>query len=155
VRVRTPMVLLAIPAVAILWGCTGSSTSALPDADFFVNQGAPFLIRMGEAAGVQTVSTVVIVQMSDVLDDNRCPSDVTCVDAGHATVKLAVQTALEVQDVLIEVPPDGNAEVIVEEVTVTVLGLNPATEEGTPIDLINYEIALRVVETGDIGVPQQ
>lgn len=154
VRVRTPWVLLAGAAVAILWGCTGSSNPAFPDADFFVTQGSPFLIRIGETVGVQTPSTVVIVQMSDVLNDSRCPENVTCVVAGFATVRLAVQTALAVQDVNIEIPPDGGAEVVVEEVTVTVLGLNPPAQEGVTIDILDYEMALRIVETGDLGVPQ-
>ena len=154
-RVRTPLVLLAGVAVAILWGCTSSSNQTLPDADFFVTQGTPFRIRIGESAGIQTFSTIVIVQMSDVLDDSRCPENVTCIEAGHATVRLAVQTALAVQDVDIEVPPDGNTEVVVEEVTVTVLGLLPDAQEGVTIDLLDYEIDLSVAETGDIGVPQQ
>ena len=153
-RARTPMVLLCVLAVAILWGCTGSSSSALPDADFFVTGGSPFLMRFGETVGVQTPSTIVVVQMSDVLDDSRCPENVTCVDAGHATVRLAVQTALAVQDVDVEVPPDGSVEVVVEEVTITVLGLNPPAMEGVTINVIDYEMALRVVQTGDIGIPQ-
>jgi hypothetical protein len=148
------MVLLAAVAVAVVWGCTGSSNPAFPDADFFVSQGSPFLLRIGETVGIQTFDTIVIVQMSDVLNDSRCPEDVTCVSAGFATVRLAVQTALEVQDVNIDVPPDGAAEAVVEEVTVTVLGLNPPAQEGVTIDLLDYEMALRVVQTGDLGVPQ-
>jgi hypothetical protein len=148
------MVLLAAVAVAVVWGCTGSSNPAFPDADFFVSQGSPFLLRIGETVGIQTFDTIVIVQMSDVLNDSRCPEDVTCVSAGFATVRLAVQTALEVQDVNIDVPPDGAAEVVVEEVTVTVLGLNPPAQDGVTIDLLDYEMALRVVQTGDLGVPQ-
>jgi hypothetical protein len=148
------MVLLAAVAVAVVWGCTGSSNPAFPDADFFVSQGSPFLLRIGETVGIQTFDTIVIVQMSDVLNDSRCPEDVTCVSAGFATVRLAVQTALEVQDVNIDVPPDGAAEVVVEEVTVTVLGLNPPAQDGVTVDLLDYEMALRVVQTGDLGVPQ-
>lgn len=151
-RAQTPLVLVAAVAVAILWGCTGSSTSALPDADFFVPQGVPFQIRVGETVGVETPSTIVLVQMSDVLNDSRCPIDVTCIDAGFATVRLTVQTALAVQDVDIEVPPQGGTEAVVEEVTVTVLGLLPEAQEGVTIDLLDYVMALRVVQTGEVGL---
>ena len=154
-RVRTSLVLPAVVAVAILWGCAGSSSATLPDADFFVTQGAPFQIRIGETVGVETPSAIVLVQLSDVLDDSRCPVNVTCVAAGHATVRLAVQTALAVQDVEIEVPPDGETEVVVEEVTVTVLGLNPEAQEGVTINLLDYQIVLRVVQTGELGLSQQ
>ncbi len=154
-RVRTSLVLPAVVAVAILWGCTGSSSATLPDADLFVTQGAPFQIRVGETVGVETPSAIVLVQLSDVLDDSRCPVNVTCIEAGHATVRLAVQTALAVQDVDIEVPPGGETEVVVEEVTVTVLGLNPEAQEGVTINLLDYLIALRVVQTGELGLSQQ
>ena len=146
-RLRTPKVLLVFVAVAILWGCTGNSSSTLPDADFFVTQGAPFLLRLGESVGVQTPSTIVLIQVSDVLGDTRCPENVTCVDAGSVTLELAVQTELAVQDVTVEVPPEGNVQVVVEEVTIDILGVRPAAQEGVIIDLLDYETAMSVVET--------
>jgi len=148
------MVLLAVVVVAVLWGCTGNSNPALPDADFFVTQGSAFLLRFGQSVGVQTPSTIVIVQLSDVLGDSRCPVNVTCVEAGHVTLQLAVQTALAVQDVEVQVPPEADVQVIVEEVTVDILGVNPAAQEGVTIDILDYEFAMRVVETGNIEVPQ-
>lgn len=146
-RLRTPKVLLGFAAVAILWGCTGSSNSTLPDADFFVTQGTPFLLRLGESVGVQTPSTIVIVQVSDVLGDTRCPENVTCVEAGHVTLEIAVQTELAVQDVTVEVPPEGNVQVVVEEVTIDIIGVRPAAQEGVTIGLLEYETAMSVVET--------
>jgi len=147
VRLRTPKVLLVFFAVAILWGCTGSNNSTLPDADFFVDQGTPFLLRLGESVGVQTSSTIVIVQVSDLFGDTRCPENVTCVDAGSITLELAVQTELAVQDVTVEVPPEANVQVVVEEVTIDILGVRPAAQEGVVIDLLDYETAMSVVET--------
>jgi len=147
VRLRTPKVLLVFFAVAILWGCTGNSNPTLPDADFFVPQGTPFLLRLGESVGVQTPSTIVIVQVSELFGDTRCPENVTCVDAGSVTLELAVQTELAVQDVTVEVPPEGNVQVVVEEVTIDILGVRPAAQEGVIIDLLDYETAMSVVET--------
>lgn len=144
---KTPKVLLGFVAVAILWGCTGNSNPALPDADFFVTEGTPFLLRLGESVGVQTSSTIVIVAMSDVLGDTRCPENVTCVEAGSVTIELAVQTALAVQDVTVDVPPEGNVQVVVEEVTIDILGVRPEAQEGVTIDLLEYETAMSVVET--------
>lgn len=150
---RASRVLLASVAVVILWGCTSDNRGTLPDADFFVRQGQAFLIRVGDTAGVQTTTTIVIVQLSDVLNDSRCPVDVTCVTAGHATVRLSVQTALAVQDVNVEVPPDAGVDVVVEEVTIEVLELRPPARDGVTIDLLDYQIVLRVIETGSIGIP--
>jgi len=147
------MVLLAVVAVAVVGGCTGNSTPTLPDADFFVAQGMPFLLRFGESVGIQTPSTIVIVQLSDVLGDSRCPENVTCVEAGHVSLRLAVQTALSVQDVDVQVPPEANVQVIVEEVTVDILRVLPAAQEGVRIDILDYEFGMRVVETGNTGLP--
>ena len=154
VRFRTPMVLLAIVAVTILWGCTGRTTPTFPDADFFAGEGSPFVLRLGDTVAVQTPSTTVIVQMSDVLGDTRCPENVTCVEAGHVTLRLAVQTALAVQDVEVEVPPEGTVQVIVEEVTVDILEVRPAAQEGVTIEILDYQFLMSVAETGDIGIPQ-
>ena len=154
VRFRTPMVLLAIVAVTILWGCTGRTAATLPDADFFVEEGSSFVLRLGDSVGVQTTSTTVIVQMSDVLGDTRCPENVTCVEAGHITLRLAVQTALAVQDVEVEVPPEGTVQVIVEEVTIDILGVRPAAQEGVTIEILDYLFLMSVAETGNIGIPQ-
>jgi len=153
-RIRAPWVPLALIAVATLPGCTGSSGPTLPDADFFVREGAPFLIRFGQTAGIQTPSTIVLVQLSDVLNDSRCPGDVECPTAGFATVRLAVQTALDVQDVDIEVPAGADVQTDIEEITITVITLRPPAQEGVAIDLLDYEIGLAVVETGDLGIPQ-
>ena len=151
VRLRTPKVLLVFVAVAILWGCTGNSGPTLPDADFFVAQGAPFLLRLGQSVGIQTPSTIVIVQVSDVLGDTRCPENVTCVEAGHVTLQIAVQTELAVQDVIVEVPPEGNVQVVVEEVTLDILGVRPAAQDGVTINILDYETALSVFETAVVS----
>jgi len=151
VRFRSPMVLLASVAVAILVGCSQSNVAQLPEADFFVTQGDPFLIRLGETVGVQTPATIVIVQMSDVLGDSRCPETVQCVVAGALRIRLAVQTALKVQDVDIEVPPDGDVQVVVEEVTVDIINVLPPAMEGITIDILDYEVGMRITQTSDIG----
>lgn len=150
-RLRTPKVLLVFVAVAILWGCTGNSGPTLPDADFFVVQGAPFLLRLGQSVGIQTPSTIVIVQVSDVLGDTRCPENITCVEAGHVTLQIAVQTELAVQDVIVEVPPEGNVQVVVEEVTLDILGVRPAAQDGVTINILDYETALSVFETAVVS----
>ena len=150
--IRTPLVLLASIAVAILWGCNSSNQGTLPDADFFVSDGQGFSVRVGETAGVQTLSAVNVIRFSGVLDDNRCPENVLCVDAGFATIVLSVQSALAVTEVQIQVPPSGEAQMVVEELTIDVIELRPAAQEGVEINLLDYAVALRVRQTSDLGV---
>jgi hypothetical protein len=133
----------------ILAACTSSSTQ-LPDADFFVGAGQNFGLRVGDTAGVVTTTSIVLVRFNAVLDDSRCPEDVECVQAGFATVSLTVQTALEVTDTTLEVPPDGNVSVEVEEVTVDLIELRPPAQSGVTIDPLSYVTIMRVRETGSI-----
>ena len=150
--IRTPLVLLTSIAVAILWGCNSDSSATLPDSDFFVNDGQAFSMRVGETAAIQSPSAVNVVRFSGVLDDNRCPENVQCMDAGFATIVLSVQSALAVNEVQIQVPPSGEAQVVVEELTIDVLELRPAAQEGVEINLLDYTVALRVRQTGELGV---
>ncbi len=151
-RIRTHLVLLASIAVAILWGCNSNSQGTLPDADFFASDGQGFSMRVGETAGVQTVSAINVIRFSGVLNDSRCPESVQCVDAGFATIVLAVQSALAVTEVQIQVPPSGEAQMVVEELTIDVIELRPAAQEGVEINLLDYAVALRVRQTSDLGV---
>ena len=41
---------------------------------------------------------------------------------------------------------------VVEELTIDVIELRPEAQEGVTIDLLDYAVALRVRQTGDLGV---
>jgi hypothetical protein len=147
--------LLALLTVLVLCACTSNSGPTLPDADFYVNAGQAFPLQVGQTVGaVLSTNAFVLVRFSGVSQDSRCPADVTCVQAGSATVQLSVQTTLDVQEIEIEVPPTGEAQQEVAEVTVVVLGLQPAAQSGVTINPLDYVVGLRVDETGSIPLPQ-
>ncbi len=145
--------LAALLSVLILAACTSSSSAQLPEADFFVSAGQQFAIRVGETAGVVTSQTIDLVRFNGVTQDSRCPVEVQCVTAGFATVLLSVQSALNVQDVTMDVPPQGTVELVVEELTVTALGLRPNAQEGVTVNPLDYIVGLTVTESGGISVP--
>lgn len=147
--------LLALLTVLILCACTSNSGPSLPDADFYVNAGQAFPLQVGQTAGVAlTTGTFGLVRFSGVSQDSRCPIDVTCVQAGSATVLLSVQTTLDVKEIELEVPPTGEVQQDVAEVTVVVLGLQPAAQSGVTINPLDYVVGVRVDETGSIPLPQ-
>ncbi len=151
---RSTRVLLLSAAIAVLVGCSSNSGTTLPTADFFVGEGQGFLIKVGQTGGVQTLSgTIFLVNFNNVLGDSRCPEGVTCVQEGAATIALSVQTSLALNDVEVDIPPSGTGEVVVEELTIEFIRLTPAAEDGVQIDLLDYELGLRAMQTGDIGVP--
>ncbi len=147
-------VFLPSSIVACLFlGCATNPTGTQPDADFFVREGSSFVLRVGDTAGIQTLNALVLVRFSDVLQDNRCPTTLPCSDEGHATVQVAVQTALTAQEVQVDMPTNGNVDVIVEEVTIEFLRLEPIAQEDVSVPLLDYKLALRVNQTGGIDIP--
>ncbi len=148
--IRTAAALLF---VLVLTSCTSQSGPQLPQAELFVNAGQQFALRVGETAGVATSQAFVLVRFNGVIQDSRCPLDVECITAGSATTLLSVQTALNVHDVTMEVPPNGTVELVVDEVTVVALGIRPNAQQGVTIDPLDYIVGLRVNESGTIPVP--
>jgi hypothetical protein len=142
--------LKTLPLLLVLAACTSNSSSQIPEADFYVSVGQPFGLRVGDTAGVVTSTSIDLVRFNGVLDDSRCPEDAECVQAGYATVSLSVQTALEITDITIQVPPDGNVEQEVEEVTIDVIELRPQAQSGISTDPLSYITIMSVRETGSI-----
>lgn len=148
--IRTPAALLL---VLVLAACASQSGPQLPEAEFFVNTGQQFGLRVGETAGVVTSQAIALVRFNGVIQDSRCPVDVQCITAGSATVLLSVQTALNVHDVSMEVPPEGTVELVVDELTVTAIGVRPNTQQGVTIDPLDYVVGLTVTESSTLPIP--
>ncbi len=145
--------LAGLPFVVVLAACTSQSGFELPPADKYVNSGQPFTLQVGQTAGVLTSVAVDLVHFSGVLQDSRCPIEVECITAGSATVLLSVQTALNVHDVSLEVPPEGTAEIVVDELTITAFGVRPNAQAGVTIAPLDYVVGLTVTESGNIPLP--
>jgi hypothetical protein len=139
--------------VLILAACTSQSGTQLPEADFFVNVGQQFSLRVGETAGVVTSQVIDLIRFNGVSQDSRCPADVQCITAGSATVLLSVQTAVAVHDVTLEVPPEGTVEQVVDELTIVAFGVRPNAQAGVTIQPLDYVVGLRTVESGSTPVP--
>lgn len=145
--------LAALLFVLVLTACTTQSGTQLPEAEFFVNAGQQFGLRVGETAGVVTSLAIALVRFNGVIQDSRCPVDVQCITAGSATVLLSVQSALSVHDITMEVPPEGTVAVVVDELTVTAVGVRPNAQQGATIDPLDYVVGLTVTESSTIPIP--
>jgi hypothetical protein len=145
--------LAALLFVLVLTACTTQSGTQLPEAEFFVNVGQQFGLRVGETAGVVTSLAIALVRFNGVIQDSRCPVDVQCITAGSATVLLSVQSALSVHDITMEVPPEGTVAVVVDELTVTAVGVRPNAQQGATIDPLDYVVGLTVTESSTIPIP--
>jgi hypothetical protein len=63
--------------------------------------GQKFTLKVGESATI--VSESLALKFDDVISDSRCPSDVQCIRAGEAEVKLiATQAGVDTALILVE-----------------------------------------------------
>lgn len=92
----------------------------------------------------------VKITFVDVLEDSRCPSDVTCVWAGRGTVELEIQIDYEDPiNIQLSVGTLGDGyfgEIIVDGVWITLVALEPHPISTQKIQLENYKVALVVLE---------
>jgi hypothetical protein len=84
-------------AVAGLTACEGQPTPTVPAPTPWDQEpkprhalGAPFDLRPGQSAEIDDAH--LLVHLSEVRDDSRCPADVVCVRAGDVTVVLQLAT---------------------------------------------------------------
>lgn len=141
--------------VALL--CLGSihTASAAPSYQVKAKADIPFELAIGEEAEVATGDSSLLIFFAHVLSDNRCPSNVTCVQAGKAEFQLFVmpKDRTDPAKVTLASTPDAN------QVQVEIEGqgyklelvdvLTPAPKQGENFILINYHLMLRItaVET--------
>lgn len=104
--------------------------------------GTEFVLKYGEEKVLD--GTVVRLNFGDVLEDSRCPKDVTCVWAGNATVLVGIAAgsgpthALELNTTL---EPHSRDRL---GVRVTLLAVTPEPESDRSIPDEEYRVRLRV-----------
>lgn len=110
--------------------------------------GEPFTLRVDQTVEVE--GTGLSIRLLAVLDDSRCPADVTCVWAGDAVVAVEVALGGERRAYGLHVNPGtatGPGEADVGAYRVVLLGLAPAPLAGVPIPQAGYVATLRVEAT--------
>lgn len=152
---------ILISYVALLVACTSSNQSSIPEADFYVQEDAPFGLRVGDTVGIVTQNAINLVRFDLVRSDSRCPVDVECPQAGSAILAITVQTALNVREVEFEMPPQGEVQVVVgpgegeidNELTLTFTELGPPAMEGVEIDQLQYDLRGSGKQTAGLPIP--
>lgn len=103
-------------------------------------------LRMGEEQSVG--GSVVRIVFARVVEDSRCPVDVVCVWAGNAVVELGIRAGmgptfpLQVNSTLQPQSAEWN------DITVTLLDIQPAPRAGVPIRPEDYVVKIRVESKG-------
>ena len=105
-----------------------------------VETGSDFSLPLGDARWVEDMQVV----FADVEDDSRCPIDVTCIQAGWATLRFTV--GVEAQELLLRVPGDQTVPnaAVVGSYIITLVGVEPEAKSDDPQENRAYKATLRV-----------
>lgn len=133
------------PCLGALWlalTLTGCAGYGVADPQLSVALGESFTLQAGQEVAVDDGR--LYIRLRGVSDDSRCPTDVTCVWAGDATVRLGVRLgrAME-QDREVHTTLDPK-NIVFAEYRITLEALSPEPHSGTTISEDEYRARLRV-----------
>jgi hypothetical protein len=132
-RMITPLLFLA----ACASGGGTAPTSPTPAVD------EEFVLAPGQAAVVK--DTNLRLTFDQVKDDSRCPTDVTCIWEGDATVVLRVKAADEViRELHTQGDPPRSRKAPAGDYVVTLVRLDPAPRSTATVEQSAYRATLRV-----------
>lgn len=136
---------IMIAAALVVTGCTtpaqpGTSGGVIPSEQVQANR--QFDLKSGQEAHVQ--GTPISVRFLGVGEDSRCPSDVVCVWAGNAVVRLSLtSTQASWIDAALNTTLDPK-NVTYGGYTIRLVDLKPVPKSGTKIVDADYVATLEV-----------
>ena len=103
-----------------------------------------FTLRPGQTAAVS--GTPLRITFESVRDDSRCPTDVTCIWEGDATVvlKVAVDAEENVREVHTNEGGERSRKVPAGDFVISLERLDPLPRSTQPIEASAYRVTLRV-----------
>lgn len=136
---------LIIATLFVAAGCTtpaqpGTTGGVIPSEQ--VQPNRQFDLKSGQEAHIQ--GTPVSVRFLSVAEDSRCPSDVVCVWAGNAVVRLAITST---QSSSIEAALNTTLDpknVTFGGYTIRLIDLKPVPKSGTKIVDADYVATIEV-----------
>ena len=133
------MLRLVAPLVVLAACASGGVESPTAPA---VNE--EFTLRPGQTAAVS--GTPLRITFESVRDDSRCPTDVTCIWEGDATVvlKVAVDAEENVREVHTNEGGERSRKVPAGDFVISLERLDPQPRSTQPIEASAYRVTLRV-----------
>ena len=122
--------------VLILGACDQGATA--PTASL----NADFTLAPGQTVTIE--STATTVHFDRVVQDSRCPTDVQCIRAGEAIVRIVVKSSSGAQDY--ELNSERREPVHRDDLTITLVEVKPPRVSTRPIAPDEYRVTLRVTK---------
>ena len=145
-----------IGIAVFVWHCLFSG-SLFAQENSPPNLGEEFELAVHQTA--QITAENISVTFQEVLEDSRCPVDVTCIWAGIAKVSLQVTVSGHEREISLSTSPPDNSAVF-ENYTFWLIRVKPVPRANQNIDSSAYFVTVRVDkgtrtrlgDTGDRGL---
>ncbi|MEW6035863.1 MAG: hypothetical protein AB1529_04580 [Candidatus Micrarchaeota archaeon] len=132
--------IIALALVVFLAGCAQTGGDYVP-----AKLGEPFRLKLDQTAYIQSEN--LYVKLTDIPQDSRCPSDVTCIRAGDTTVVLSVKKgSVDLGTVRLTSENSVEASGEVGGYSVSFLAVEPYPVSTDPIQREEYVVTLRVTK---------
>ena len=93
----------------------------------------------GEAAGLD-------IAVLEIVSDNRCPSDVQCIQAGKVVVKIEVGSGLSKKQEILELP---GKSILFDGYEVGLTEVRPVPQTKNPTTIADYRVTILVSPTAE------
>ena len=135
----------AVCCTLLAVGALGCGNPTAPDQSpdlALISASREIVLEYGE--DIRLEGSVLRLSFGDVLDDSRCPVDVTCVWEGNGRVVIGIAAGMGPTHPLVLNTSLEPRSVVWSEVRVTLLDLNPTPHAGSGIPLEAYTVRLRL-----------
>ncbi len=141
--------MIAVSSTLLAVGATGCGNPTAPDR---VPDSALFPasreIVLGLGDDIRLEGSVLRISFGEVLEDSRCPVDVTCVWEGNGKVVIGIAAGMGPTHALILNTSLEPRSVVWSGIRVTLLEFSPDPHAGTTIPPEDYAVRLRLEPIG-------
>ena len=135
----------AVCSTLLAVGATGCGNPTAPDQSpelALLPHSREIVLEYGE--DIRLEGSVLRLSFGEVLEDSRCPVDVTCVWEGNGKVVIGIATGMGPTHALVLNTSLEPRSMAWSQVRVTLLELNPTPQAGSGIPLEAYTVKLRL-----------
>jgi len=136
---------LAVSSTLLAVAITGCGDPTTPDLDrdsALLPASREIVLEYGD--DIRLKGSVIRLSFGEVLEDSRCPVDVTCVWEGNGKVVIGIAAGMGPTHALILNTSLEPRSVVWSGIRVTLLELTPSPHSGTSIPAEDYAVRLRL-----------
>ena len=135
---------LTLAAALVFIGCSGTTEADYREPIVTLDAPVEVTLRIGEVTKVG--DSALNAELLHVVEDSRCPIDVTCVWAGNASVEVRLTVGTQPATTLRVNTATAPTSVDYGTVTFSIVKVTPDPEQAVPTVPADYRVTLRFAQ---------